>query len=270
MTATGGDRIRHRVLRASVLRLVIAGAIMFSCGFSVAEADETIGRLEPSLTTPTTPHPSTVVASGPVKASAQKPRRSDLAKAIPYAPPPKPVVLTALESLAVPSRATYDLIASLDRGEAKIVATGSASTPPYSEGPSSSVLLTVPVRSAPARAATVRPAPSVALPKKPIRVGFTPGASDLPEAAAPTIDEIATLMSKEPGLRLQLLAFATATTENASQSRRLSLHRALAVRGALIEAGVRSTRIDVRALGSQTDETPTDRVDILVVPHGGS
>jgi len=45
--------------------------------------------------------------------------------------------------------------------------------------------------------------------------------------------------------------------------RRLSLSRALAVRAFLIDQGVRSTRLDVRALGDKTGDGPADRVDIV-------
>jgi outer membrane protein OmpA-like peptidoglycan-associated protein len=44
----------------------------------------------------------------------------------------------------------------------------------------------------------------------------------------------------------------------------MSLSRALAIRSFLIENGVRSTRIDVRALGNKTTEEPFNRVDLKV------
>ncbi len=62
--------------------------------------------------------------------------------------------------------------------------------------------------------------------------------------------------------RLQLKAYASGGT--ASAARRMSLNRALTVRSYLIAQGIRSTRIDVRALGI-ADEGPPDRVDLLLV-----
>ena len=41
--------------------------------------------------------------------------------------------------------------------------------------------------------------------------------------------------------------------------------RALAVRAFLIERGVRSTRIDVRAMGKQSEGGPSERVDVVLV-----
>jgi len=64
---------------------------------------------------------------------------------------------------------------------------------------------------------------------------------------------------------VQLLAYAEGSADTASQARRLSLSRALAVRAYLIDLGVRSTRMDVRALGPKTDDGPADRVDVVVV-----
>jgi outer membrane protein OmpA-like peptidoglycan-associated protein len=45
----------------------------------------------------------------------------------------------------------------------------------------------------------------------------------------------------------------------------LALSRALEVRKYLIDGGVRSTRIDVRALGDKAESTPLDRIDIVLV-----
>ena len=67
------------------------------------------------------------------------------------------------------------------------------------------------------------------------------------------------------GTRLQLKAYAEATGNNTSKARRLSLSRALAVRSFLIENGLRSTRIDVRALGIARDGGAPDRVDIVTM-----
>lgn len=65
--------------------------------------------------------------------------------------------------------------------------------------------------------------------------------------------------------RVQLNAFAGGSDETVSAARRLSLSRALAVRAYLIERGVRSARIDVRALGVPEDNGPAERVDILLL-----
>ncbi|MGH6878117.1 MAG: OmpA family protein [Rhizomicrobium sp.] len=64
--------------------------------------------------------------------------------------------------------------------------------------------------------------------------------------------------------RVQLDAYGGAPGDKSSDARRLSLKRALAVRQLLIDNGVPSSRIDVRAMGGVDDKGPTDRVDVFV------
>ncbi len=71
-------------------------------------------------------------------------------------------------------------------------------------------------------------------------------------------------MEKDEALNLQLLAYASGDEANASKARRLSLSRALEVRKYLMEMGVRSTRIEVRALGNKIEGSPAERVDVVL------
>jgi outer membrane protein OmpA-like peptidoglycan-associated protein len=96
-----------------------------------------------------------------------------------------------------------------------------------------------------------------------VSVSFAEGASELSPEAKSSLDEVAERLRGDDGLRVQLLAYAVAIDDNTSRARRMSLSRALAVRAYLIEKGVRSTRMDVRALGSNVDGEPADRVDII-------
>jgi outer membrane protein OmpA-like peptidoglycan-associated protein len=77
------------------------------------------------------------------------------------------------------------------------------------------------------------------------------------------LDALAQKLNADENLRVQLLAYASGTDDEASQARRISLSRALAVRSYLIKQGVRSTRMDVRALGNNVKDSPQDRVDII-------
>jgi outer membrane protein OmpA-like peptidoglycan-associated protein len=86
----------------------------------------------------------------------------------------------------------------------------------------------------------------------------------LSSKAALGLKNVATALSNDPALRIELLAYAGQSREPVSQARRLSLSRALAARSKLIEQGVRSTRIDVRALGNKSAGGPADRIDIIV------
>ena len=97
------------------------------------------------------------------------------------------------------------------------------------------------------------------------RIMFAPEAAKLPAAAKRELKTLAAKIKKQEDLRLQLMAYAGKKTLSSSRARRLSLSRALAVRSYLIENGVRSTRIDVRALGNKSTEEPPDRVDVIVI-----
>jgi outer membrane protein OmpA-like peptidoglycan-associated protein len=94
---------------------------------------------------------------------------------------------------------------------------------------------------------------------------FAEGSAELPPEATQQLDAIATKLDQDPSLRLQLMAYASGTDDEASRARRISLSRALTVRAYLIDKGVRSTRMDVRALGNKVEGDPADRVDIVTM-----
>jgi outer membrane protein OmpA-like peptidoglycan-associated protein len=96
------------------------------------------------------------------------------------------------------------------------------------------------------------------------RIGFSAGSAKLNSDASAHLQDVSASLKKNGALRIQLLAYAGAKDGSASQARRLSLSRALAARSYLIEKGIRSTSIDVRALGNRSGNGPTDRIDIIV------
>lgn len=64
--------------------------------------------------------------------------------------------------------------------------------------------------------------------------------------------------------KIMLEAYGGAPGDKGSDARRLSLKRALAIRQVLIDNGVPSTKIDVRAMGGIDDKGNADRVDVYV------
>ncbi len=102
------------------------------------------------------------------------------------------------------------------------------------------------------------------VPGRAMRIVFEPKASTLPDTAKASLKTLAAKLKGQPTLRLQLMAYAGGESLSFGKARRLSLSRSLAVRSYLIENGVRSTRIDVRALGNKTAEEPLNRVDVTV------
>jgi outer membrane protein OmpA-like peptidoglycan-associated protein len=99
---------------------------------------------------------------------------------------------------------------------------------------------------------------------KKLRVSFAPDKTKLPASAKQPLIVLAASLKGTINQRLQLMAYAGGPSLSSSLARRMSLSRALAIRSFLIENGVRSTRIDVRALGNKTTEEPLNRVDLNV------
>lgn len=95
------------------------------------------------------------------------------------------------------------------------------------------------------------------------RIPFADNTSEIAGKIGKVLDKLADRMKRDPSLRLQLLGFAS-SADSASKARRVSLFRALSVRTYLMKTGIRSTRMDVRALGSKNDGAIPDRVDIQV------
>ncbi len=201
---------------------------------------------EPLITAPAPPASKTAKAA-PKPASkppasksmgkaAAKPSPQRQAKAAPPAPPPaaKPVVKKPTASMPAPPKAP--VVAAKPKPESKAK-----------------------------EQAAVTPAPKETETGQALRVVFGVTASKLPAAAKNDLKALAKKMKGKDNLRLQLMAYAGGKSLSSSKARRLSLSRALSVRSFLIENGVRSTRIDVRALGSKTTEKPLNRVDVNIV-----
>ncbi len=99
-------------------------------------------------------------------------------------------------------------------------------------------------------------------PRSALSVVFDGSVADLPESAEATVADLAQRMRDNENLRLQLRSYASGTPETAREARQLSLARALALRERLTAQGIRSTRIDIRALGTGAAEGPPDRIDV--------
>jgi outer membrane protein OmpA-like peptidoglycan-associated protein len=79
------------------------------------------------------------------------------------------------------------------------------------------------------------------------------------------LDGVIAELQADDKSRVQLMAYAAGEDLSSSKARRISLSRALSVRSYLIEKGVRSTRIDVRALGDKAEGDQKNRVDVNMI-----
>ncbi len=98
-----------------------------------------------------------------------------------------------------------------------------------------------------------------------IRITFAPDSAQLTTETRAAILAVAQSLKERPETRAMVDATSGDATNDPSRPRRMSLSRGLAVRAVLMNAGIPSTRIYVRVIGSSTKTdlvTPADRVDI--------
>jgi len=230
-------------------------------------------KVEPKELTPV----SETVHLHPVKhhSSAARPVRTTTSQpAAPVAKDSAPAILTPTLSAAatptVPSAVTSEPLAP-PPSKAKAPVTTPV-PPPVAAAPMPAPAAAA-ANSAPPVALTAQPATTETASAAPAQeslstINFDKESARLPDTARETLAHLASRMSEDATLEVQLLAYAAGDEENASKARRLSLSRALAVRSFLIDQGVRSTRIEVRALGNKVPEGAPDRVDIAMQKRG--
>lgn len=71
-------------------------------------------------------------------------------------------------------------------------------------------------------------------------------------------------LKKDTTLRIEIRSFAAVINGDESGARRVALSRALAMRQYFVDKGITPARMDLRALGNETDQTPQDRVDLQI------
>jgi outer membrane protein OmpA-like peptidoglycan-associated protein len=222
-----------------------------------------------AISAPTKPTVVVLAASAAPTPAPKQPANSDIptppvvppqqareeATPAPVAPPSQPVVATAPPAV-MPIAASSP---AMKPGAMPAVSFSTVSVAP--PRPTMTVTPATPPAAPPvqmAAATTVGSAASV--------LKFKAGATDLGNGPQPVLDTIANRLLANETLRVQIVSHATGGADDAMEARRVSLARAVAVRAYLIEKGVRSLRIDVRALGNRADTGPVaDQVDLLVV-----
>jgi outer membrane protein OmpA-like peptidoglycan-associated protein len=96
-----------------------------------------------------------------------------------------------------------------------------------------------------------------------LRVLFPKDGTSIDAAAESELIGLAGYLNNHQAQRLVLHAHAGDSAQGSSHARRLSLSRALAIRTFLVDRGVPVDRIYLRPLGSEVEDGPPDRVDIL-------
>jgi hypothetical protein len=105
--------------------------------------------------------------------------------------------------------------------------------------------------------------PASPIPQGGIRIVFPTELNEVPTEANAALDDLAGQMLADETMRIQIMCYASGTADTESKARRKSLARCINIRQYLFKKDVRTTRMDVRALGLKSEGQPADRVDIV-------
>lgn len=223
----------------------------------------------------------------PAPSQAAAPPALSLENAVPLPVPPRPSLRTlptvkAPPRLVLPQPLEAPPLPDLTEGPAQPApratardqgtqpSTPAARTPTPAVPP---VAGTAPVESPPPAprtdTAALPPAPEAAPPaaslppSSVLSLVFQGEATNLPDTADALVDRIVERLRASDTARLQLRSYASGTADTAREARQRSLARALALRERLTAFGIRSARVDVRALGIEEENGTADRIDIV-------
>ena len=87
---------------------------------------------------------------------------------------------------------------------------------------------------------------------------------ELDDAAKATLSTLAAQLKQNPALRVNFLAYAQADDTQQSRSRRIALRRGFNARIYLINEGIDSLRMNIKAMGSNGAGDQPNRVDIVL------
>jgi outer membrane protein OmpA-like peptidoglycan-associated protein len=283
-----------RLFRFSVLLLALAlplpGTAAQDPGVRVDRS--VLDALGPPPRTPLGPGVEAAPSEPPRAARRAAPRRpagEETKDGVVSVPPPPPIAAAPRREEEAPRPLAPSLLPPAVRAAqpqaaappAPPAAAPPAAAPPPAPAPPAPVPPPPPQPAPPAAAAAAPPppavpaaAPSPAPAATPVaassravapslRLGFSGAATELDAASRQRVLGFASTLPDDDQVRVTVNAYASGDPSDPSRARRTSLSRALAVRAALMEGGIRSTRIDVRALGLAAGEGPPDRVDIL-------
>ena len=98
-----------------------------------------------------------------------------------------------------------------------------------------------------------------------LRVTFGDGAGELSPTSEAALKDFLQTVPQSEALTFNVQAYSAGKADDPSTARRLSLSRGLAVRSVLMNAGVPSSRIYIRALGTAFGTGPADRADVTAL-----
>jgi len=221
----------------------------------------------PQATVPASALPKESAASllmdEPVKQAPAKPKPAPQKQLAAIKPPPKPAAASKQappkQIVAAKQPPPKKSAASSSQDVSAFVLSGDQSQPAAAPAAAPQ-----PAPAPPPRVASLEPGGTELSRRSSIL--FSPGAEEPPVTALDSVKAMTASLTAalwSGTAHVQLEAFGGKPGDKSSDARRLSLKRALIVRQLLIDDGIPSERIVVRAMGGASDGAP-DRVDIFV------
>lgn len=218
-----------------------------------------------SAAAPASPPPKPSLPDTPAAPDKAVPKVSLPQTPAPVTPPAPAAASGSGLAVVAPSAASGPtmIVGTPDSASTPAPAAAPAATPaPAAVAPPPAQTASLPAASLPAKTKDAASAGG----KDTVTVVFDGDSTMVPQSSMPELASLARRMEKDDSLTLQLLSYAQGEGENFGKARRVSLSRAVEVRKILMDYGVRSTRIDLRALGTKTEGGgPADRVDAVLV-----
>lgn len=212
--------------------------------------------------TPPAPPPAAEVEappSAPTVETPAPPAESEAAAQEPAAPDQPVEQPTAQQEPPAPEEPAQQEAAQEPPAEPSPADAASGETPP-AEG--EAVEEDQPTEAAEAPQEPDNTQPAAPIPQGGIRIVFPTEFNDVPAEANSALDELAAQMVADESMRIEIKCYASGTADTESKARRKSLQRCINIRQYLFKKDVRTTRMDVRALGLKSEGQPADRVDI--------
>jgi outer membrane protein OmpA-like peptidoglycan-associated protein len=239
-------------MRASIVRLLLILGLTSGAEAQVSvdmRALDSLGPAQPAVRpAPARPVPASPVVASPILAQ-------------PTVRPPVAAVHSAPAATVQPANSAAAASASPVREPATVMPSPVVNSPtPALPSQQPSV--------APPAALVPAPKPSPLPMPPPVRLVFEEGKTDLTPADEAAIRGLARSIPALAADSVNVLAYAAGKPDDPSMARRLSLSRGLAVRSILLDSGVPSAQIYVRALGATASDGPVDRVELTVAPIG--
>ncbi len=115
-----------------------------------------------------------------------------------------------------------------------------------------------PAAQAPAAGDTTQPGVTLSIP-------FVETETELPISVQGQLQQLIAKIKPMADVKINIIAYASGSEEQASASRRISLSRALAVRTYLVDNGIDKARIFVQSKGNKSNGGNPDRVDLIAI-----